>query len=166
MSGWTKDQFEEWCNQHSINASKAFRSGEISLDAPHEQPAKPAKKRTKGSSAPRVSYTERKQDPNVALEPPTSRTQPLVEDSGRQPRIRIIIRGCRLRFLDPDNFVGSCKALVDGLCRAGLASDDSAKAIAAGEVQFVYEQQLVTAWTKECTEIELIWKADVEGNEV
>lgn len=99
----------------------------------------------------------------MALDPPVARTQPLVEDISRKPRIRIIIRGCRLRFLDPDNFVGSCKALVDGIIRAGIASDDSAKAVAAGEVEFCYEQQLVTAYTKECTEIELIWSADMAG---
>jgi hypothetical protein len=154
VSGWTKEQWEEFCNQHSINAARAFRSGEIRLDTAHEQPAK---KRTKGAPTSRVSHTLRKQNPDVALEPPTSRTQPQLADSGRKPRVHIIIRGCRLRFLDQDNFVGSCKALVDGLCRAGLAPDDSAKAMQAGELRIDYEQQLVTAYTKECTEIEITW---------
>jgi hypothetical protein len=52
---------------------------------------------------------------------------------------------------------------VDGLIRAGIASDDSEKARQEGEFRIDYEQQLVTSSTKECTEIELIWRADVAG---
>jgi hypothetical protein len=52
---------------------------------------------------------------------------------------------------------------VDGLIRAGIAADDSEKARQEGEFRIDYEQQLVTSSTKECTEIELIWRADVDG---
>jgi hypothetical protein len=160
MMGWSDAQWKAFCGEKGINAIRAIATGQADLDPKDEQRAK---KRTKRAPAPRVSHTVRKQDPNVALEPPISRTQPLMADPGRCPRVRIIIRGCRLRFLDQDNFIGSCKALVDGLVRAGIASDDSEKARQEGEFRIDYEQQLVTSSTKECTEIELIWRADVAG---
>lgn len=40
------------------------------------------------------------------------------------PRIRVRFTGYRVRPLDPDNFAGSCKDLLDGLRHAGLIPGD------------------------------------------
>ncbi len=40
-------------------------------------------------------------------------------------RTRISFVGYRVRLLDPDNFAGSVKDLLDGLRHAGIISDDT-----------------------------------------
>ncbi len=44
-------------------------------------------------------------------------------------RTRLRFVGCRIRLLDPDNFAGSTKDLIDGLVKSGLVRDDSVEHI-------------------------------------
>ena len=164
--GWSEEQFKEFCERLGIDSSKALKTGaadlaERKLKAKESQHVRHARERAehvaKGARAAGVSYTERKQDPNDALGPASSRTQPQLEDSGRRPRVKITVRGIRVRLLDPDNFIAGCKALVDGLVRSGIAADDSAQAAASGEVEILYEQATCNSYHKECTEIEIEW---------
>lgn len=66
---------------------------------------------------------------------------------------RVIIRfiGYRVRPLDPDNFAGGCKDLLDGLRHAGLIPGDE-----PDKIIFVTEQKKVAHLSEERTEIELI----------
>lgn len=45
------------------------------------------------------------------------------------PSVIVRIVGYRTRLLDPDNFCGGCKYLIDGLRHAGLLRDDTAHEI-------------------------------------
>src|SRR5262245_41770273 len=166
MSGWSKEQWEEFCQRAGIDPKAALKSGEAHLaerrrkgqeTANQGNARAKAKRKAKGPIAAGVPYTEREQDPGDALGPASHRTQPLLANPGRKPRVSITIRGYRLRLLDPDNFVGGSKQALDGLIRAGIAADDSPKAIAAGELAVHYEQVLVKSFGKECTEIEIEW---------
>jgi hypothetical protein len=138
-----------------LEAEALKRQEERTQRAKETRARRAAAQKAKGPLAAGVPYTERKQDQNVALEAPTSRAEPLLAAAGSGPRVKITIRGIRVRLLDPDNFISGCKAIVDGLVRSGIAPGDSAQAIQEGSVGFHYEQQLCTAFSKEATEIEI-----------
>lgn len=67
---------------------------------------------------------------------------------------RTIIRfiGYRVRCLDPDNFAGGCKDLLDGLRHAGLIEGDE-----PWRIIFETEQQKVAHFYEERTEIILTY---------
>ena len=67
-------------------------------------------------------------------------------------RIRVKFTGFRVKLLDPDNFAGSCKDLLDGLRHAGLIPDDAASAIT-----FQTQQERVRHYKEEKTEIEIVY---------
>ena len=67
-------------------------------------------------------------------------------------RIKVGFIGFRVKLLDPDNFAGSCKDLLDGLRHAGLIPDDTASAIT-----FETTQERVRHYTQEKTEIEITY---------
>lgn len=64
------------------------------------------------------------------------------------PRVRVRFTGYRVRPLDPDNFAGSCKDLLDGLRHSGLISGDEPWSII-----FETEQKKVPSFTHEKTVI-------------
>lgn len=75
-------------------------------------------------------------------------------DAGKaQSDDRIIVRfiGRRTRPLDPDNFAGGCKDLLDGLRHAGLIPGDR-----PDQIVFVTEQIKVSHRWQESTVIELL----------
>ena len=80
-----------------------------------------------------------------------------MEAARRGPRVRITIRGIRVRLLDPDNFIAGCKSTVDGIVAAGIIEDDSKKALERGEAEILYEQAICTSYMKECTEVDIEW---------
>lgn len=65
---------------------------------------------------------------------------------------RAIVRftGFRVRPLDPDNFAGSIKDLLDGLRHAALISGDE-----PWRIQLETTQVKVASFAEECTEIEI-----------
>jgi hypothetical protein len=74
-------------------------------------------------------------------------------DGGKEKGMaRTIVRfvGYRVRPLDPDNFAGSCKDLLDGLRHAGLISGDE-----TWRIEFHTEQVRVGSFAEEKTVIEL-----------
>lgn len=66
---------------------------------------------------------------------------------------RVIVRfiGYRVRLLDPDNFAGGTKDVLDGLRHAGLIPGDE-----PDKIVFVTEQRKVKHRGEERTEIELL----------
>lgn len=58
--------------------------------------------------------------------------------------------GYRVHLLDPDNFAGSCKDLIDGLRHAGLLHDDTPETI-----KLETEQERVGHFCEERTVIEI-----------
>jgi hypothetical protein len=66
----------------------------------------------------------------------------------RRTRVRFV--GYRVKPLDPDNFAGSCKDLLDGLRHAGLISGDE-----PWRIIFETEQEKVAHYKDERTEIEI-----------
>jgi hypothetical protein len=69
---------------------------------------------------------------------------------GGLPRTTVRFIGYRVRPLDPDNFAGSCKDLLDGLRHAGLISGDE-----AWRIRFQTEQVRVGTFAEEVTVIEI-----------
>lgn len=67
-------------------------------------------------------------------------------------RIKVSFTGSRVKLLDPDNFAGSCKDLLDGLRHAGFIPDDAASAII-----FETAQERVRKYKDEKTEIEIVY---------
>ncbi len=74
-------------------------------------------------------------------------------DAGEAPglrRTRIRFTGYRVRPLDPDNFAGSCKDLLDGLRHAGLILGDE-----WWRIEFTTRQKKVRSYAEEKTLIEI-----------
>jgi hypothetical protein len=65
-------------------------------------------------------------------------------------RIRVRFTGFRARPLDPDNFAGSCKDLLDGLRHAGLILGDE-----PWRIIFETAQEKVKSYAEEKTLIEI-----------
>jgi hypothetical protein len=65
-------------------------------------------------------------------------------------RITIKFTGYRVKCLDPDNFAGSCKDLLDGIKATSLIPDDSPEFI-----KLETEQVRVASFAQERTEIEI-----------
>jgi hypothetical protein len=67
---------------------------------------------------------------------------------------RIVVRftGYRVRLLDPDNFAGGCKNLLDGLRHAQLISSDD-----PGSIRFETEQEKVGTYSEERTVITILY---------
>lgn len=72
------------------------------------------------------------------------------EKSLRRPLVRFT--GYRVKPLDPDNFAGSCKDLLDGLRHAGLLYGDE-----PWKIRYITEQEKVRHFRSERTEIEIIY---------
>lgn len=70
----------------------------------------------------------------------------------RIPRTVVRITGFRVNPLDPDNFAGSCKDLIDGLRHAGLLHGDE-----WDKIKFEPDQEQVAHYCEEKTEIEIIY---------
>jgi len=73
------------------------------------------------------------------------------ETAGVQ-RVKVRFIGYRCRPLDPDNFAGGTKDLLDGIRHAGLIHDDSPEAITLET-----EQIKVRHYSEERTEIEITY---------
>ena len=74
-------------------------------------------------------------------------------DAGKKKglrRIRVRFIGYRVRCLDPDNFAGSCKDLLDGLRHAGLIPGDE-----PWRIIFETAQEKVASYKQERTLIEI-----------
>lgn len=68
------------------------------------------------------------------------------------PRIIVRVTGFRVNTLDPDNFAGSCKDLIDGLRHAGLLYGDE-----FDKLKFESDQKKVSHYWQERTEMEIIY---------
>lgn len=66
------------------------------------------------------------------------------------PRTTVRFTGYRVRPLDPDNFAGSCKDLLDGLRHAGLILGDE-----AWRIRLQTDQEKVSTYSEEQTVIEI-----------
>lgn len=66
------------------------------------------------------------------------------------PRITVRFIGYRVRPLDPDNFAGSCKDLLDGLRHAGLIPGDE-----PWRIRYQTEQVRVRSFAEEVTVVEI-----------
>jgi len=78
-----------------------------------------------------VDDNHRRQLPDTQLELNTPAALVGMEERERPSTDRIAVRfvGYRVKTLDPDNFAGSVKDLLDGLRHAGLIPEDTASAI-------------------------------------
>lgn len=67
-------------------------------------------------------------------------------------RIVIRVTGYRVNPLDPDNFAGSCKDIIDGLKHAGLIHGDE-----WDKIKFEPDQRKVKHYAEERTEVEIVY---------
>ena len=68
------------------------------------------------------------------------------------PRVTVRFIGYRVRPLDPDNFAGSCKDLLDGLRHASLLAGDE-----PWRINYETSQVRVAHYAQEKTEIEITY---------
>ncbi len=73
-------------------------------------------------------------------------------------RVRVRFTGFRARPLDPDNFAGSCKDLLDGLKHAGLILGDE-----PWRIIFETAQEKVKSYAEEKTVIEIEFPVHATG---
>ncbi len=71
-------------------------------------------------------------------------------EKGGDTRVRVRFTGHRVRPLDPDNFAGSCKDLLDGLRHSGLLAGDE-----PWRIIFETAQEKVKSYAEERTVIEI-----------
>ena len=81
------------------------------------------------------------------------------EDSGCDPRFSIHIHSIRKRLADPDGI--SAKAVIDGIVKAGILEDDSAKHVK----EVVYSQEKVAKGGEEKTVVTIERYLDLRGTE-
>lgn len=93
---------------------------------------------------PQLPDPEPKPKPRRALE----HSLPGKEES--LPRVTVRFIGYRVRPIDPDNFAGSCKDLLDGLRHAALIRGDE-----PWRIRFETEQCKVAHYAQEKTVIEI-----------
>ena len=94
----------------------------------------------------KVSHAKSQPDEAPTLEPAVSREAKGVS------RATVRFTGYRVKPLDPDNFAGSCKDLLDGLRHANLISGDE-----AWRIRFETEQVKVAHFVDEKTVVEVIY---------
>lgn len=91
-------------------------------------------------------------------QPQRDQAKPLVKAIPREteslPRIVVRFTGRRVRLLDPDNFAGSVKDLLDGLRHAGVIGEDG-----YFDIRLETEQTSVRSHVQEETLIEITWPA-------
>lgn len=94
----------------------------------------------------RLSDPEPERDAESALE--------RADEGEKESLGRIVVRvtGYRVRPLDPDNFAGGLKALLDGVRHSHLVPDDNFWAI-----KLETSQVKVAHFSKERTDIEIVW---------
>jgi hypothetical protein len=89
-----------------------------------------------------------------SAQPQQIQAKPLVRriesEAGSLQRVIVRIVGYRVQLLDPDNFAGGCKDLLDGIRHAGIISGDSTK-----EIDFKTDQIRVRHRYEERTEVEI-----------
>lgn len=151
-------------------------SGDYGTGQPEKQPATPAQDAQRRSPAPavggltagrtdapakraaglgeppihenhpdrKIPHTEPQQDERRALEPQ------LPEQKVRFCRTIVRFTGYRVRPLDPDNFAGSVKELLDGLRRAHLIDGDE-----AWKIRLETDQVKVSHYAEEKTVVEI-----------
>src|SRR5215471_21053197 len=95
---------------------------------------------------PELFAAEPQRPPRKALERKVAGTEQSIE------RIVLRYRLCRCRLQDPDNAYAATKTLTDLLCRAGILPDDSAQ-----KIRLEVEQEKVSSYTEQRTEIEIIY---------
>lgn len=126
----------------------------MTLDKLKELLAKPAVKARNIEIARELLYGKDTLPEDPVQDPQSERNQTpaLVGSvSGKDqgvPRITIRFIGSRVRPLDPDNFAGGCKDLLDGLRHAGLIPGD-----APDQVRCIFDQIKVSSKKHEGTEI-------------
>lgn len=75
---------------------------------------------------------------------------PVPGEAHRLPKTTVRFIGYRVTLLDPDNFAGSVKDLLDGLRHAGLVPGDR-----ADQIVLITEQEKVDVFSEEKTVIEI-----------
>ena len=134
-------------------ASKSF------LDAnPLPLPSKPNKTLSRPSQTPRNGKPETNETPNRSEIPnpePKHHQTPALDstNAGKEKGVRrVIVRfiGFRVRPLDPDNFAGGCKDLLDGLRHSGLIPGDE-----PWKIDFQTRQEKVAHRSEEKTIIKI-----------
>ena len=134
-------------------ASKSFLDANRPLS-----PAKANKTPSKASQTLRNGILKANETPNCSeisdSEPQHHQTPALDSANAGEtegvPRIIVRFTGFRARPIDPDNFAGSCKDLLDGLRHAGLIPGDE-----PWRIIFETAQEKVKSYSEERTVIEL-----------
>ncbi len=91
-----------------------------------------------------VSNTVPQQDQTPALDSADA------GETKSSSRVAVRFTGYRVRPLDPDNFAGSCKDLLDGLVHAGILHGDE-----WWRIEFTTRQKKVRSYAEEKTLIEI-----------
>jgi hypothetical protein len=91
-------------------------------------------------------------DPQLELDKAKALVRPIPRETSRLDKTVVRFVGRRTRLLDPDNFAGSVKDLLDGLQEAGLIHGDS-----LADITLITEQEKVAHVRDEETIIEITY---------
>lgn len=141
--GLVQDAKGNWGNGPAIHPSSVFPNIEIATPKKRiRQSGKPLKHENKTDRPLPNTVAQRDQTPALDGAVPG--------EAQGVGRTRIRFTGYRVRPLDPDNFAGSIKDLLDGLRHAGLIPGDE-----PWRIILETEQVRVGGFAAECTEIEI-----------
>lgn len=90
-------------------------------------------------------------DPKPQCHEAPALDRPTAREKESFPRVTVRFIGYRVQTLDPDNFAGSCKDLLDGLRHAGLIPGDE-----SWRIRLETEQERVGHYVDERTVIEIL----------
>jgi hypothetical protein len=131
--GWTPEQFKEFCAKAGVKPEEALKLGELDLDRSKRLNSKETQRRAKISKSYENRVRAGIQKPKSKPDSPNALVEATWRNSasneGSHTRIRVSIEGQRVSCLDPDNYTGGLKALIDCLQQCGLIPSDSFEAI-------------------------------------
>jgi len=149
---WTADQLAEFCRRTGQENPLEKPASAVSTLDGNQKTHSGEPERENGHPKSKHETKNHRQLPNP--EPKRHQTAALggANEGEEESLSRIIVRftGCRVRPLDPDNFAGSVKDLLDGLRHAGLIPGDE-----PWRIKLETEQVKVRQFAEEKTIIEI-----------
>jgi hypothetical protein len=169
--GWTEKQFADLCEKAGVRPEDAMKAGKLDLTPKHkaaisESQTKKANKKHSTKKRIMKGYETRiklgipitEPKPNTPLALVAKTWRETKGDEGADRRIRVTIEGQRYQPIDPDNYTGGIKTLLDCIQLCGLIPEDSWEAI-----RLESKQSKVSSRHQEKTKITIEYPENLPG---
>lgn len=128
--GWTEEQFRDLCKKAGVKPEQVLSEGKLDLDHAVRPRVKRSHTRKKSyENSIRAGIQKPLAKPNSANALVEKTWGNSASNEGVDTRTRVSIEGQRVQCIDPDNYTGGLKALIDCLQHSGLIPQDSWEAI-------------------------------------